>query len=325
MEPGRIGEVQNHSAYAARCNRSQRQGMATVSYLWRRFPSSLQTTLFGVEHQAPLIVAPVGVQTIMHPEAELATARAASKVGVTFCLSTAATRSIEEVAEASGSGHRWYQLYWYVIPQFRPYLPAHSYSTFLSLRPVGKEYTVSLLQRAKASGFTALVITLDTMLLGWRPHDLDTSYLPFLHGVGAQVGLSDPVFMAKHGKEPMTDVPAFPYDPKKIEELLEAGDERTTRMVEMGREWMRQTNSGTFRTWEDLKFVRANWDGPLILKGIVSLKVRRVHGDTLLHTNDDAFRMQNLPYRMVLMGSSYLTMVKKKAPLYKPTKLTISC
>lgn len=114
------------------------------------------------------------------------------------------------------------------------------------------------------------------MLLGWRPHDLDTYYLPFLHGVGAQVGLSDPVFMSHHGREPMTDVPAFPYEPKKIEELMEAGDERITKMVEMGREWMRQTNSGTFRTWEDLKFVRENWDGPLILKGILCLKVGRV-------------------------------------------------
>ena len=111
------------------------------------------------------------------------------------------------------------------------------------------------------------------MLLGWRPHDLDTSYLPFTHGIGAQVGLSDPAFMGGHRQEPMFDVPAFPYDPRKVEAAYNAGDPTTVKMVDMGREWMKQTNSGTFRSWEDLRFVRENWDGPLILKGILSIKV----------------------------------------------------
>lgn len=141
-------------------------------------------------------------------------------------------------------------------------------------RPVDKAFTLSILQRAKKNGFTALIITLDTMLLGWRPHDLQASYLPFLHGVGAQVGLSDPVFMKANDEEPILDVPEFPYDPKKIETLLQAGDEQTTRTVNAALEWVRQTNSGTFKKWEDLKYVRDNWDGPLILKGILSVKVR---------------------------------------------------
>lgn len=71
-----------------------------------------QTTLFGVKYKSPLIVAPVGVQGLMHPDAEIATSAAASKVGVTFVMSTASTRSIESVAQANGSGDRWYQLYW---------------------------------------------------------------------------------------------------------------------------------------------------------------------------------------------------------------------
>jgi lactate 2-monooxygenase len=72
----------------------------------------LQTTIFGVKLPSPMIIAPVGVQGIMHPDAELATARAARNLGVPFVMSTASTRSIEEVAEANGDGHRWYQLYW---------------------------------------------------------------------------------------------------------------------------------------------------------------------------------------------------------------------
>jgi lactate 2-monooxygenase len=74
----------------------------------------MSVTLFGEKHAAPLLLAPVGVQGIMHPDAEEATARAASNVGIGMILSTAATRSMEKVAAANGDGQRWYQLYWYV-------------------------------------------------------------------------------------------------------------------------------------------------------------------------------------------------------------------
>lgn len=75
--------------------------------------SHLQTTIFGVKYPSPLLIAPIGVQGIVHPDAELASARAAAKLGVPIVMSTAATRSIEAIAEANGSGHRWYQLYWW--------------------------------------------------------------------------------------------------------------------------------------------------------------------------------------------------------------------
>jgi isopentenyl diphosphate isomerase/L-lactate dehydrogenase-like FMN-dependent dehydrogenase len=71
-----------------------------------------QTTIFGVKHSSPLFLAPIGVQGIWHKDAELASARAAKKTGIPFIMSTASTRSIEEVAEANGDSHRWYQLYW---------------------------------------------------------------------------------------------------------------------------------------------------------------------------------------------------------------------
>jgi isopentenyl diphosphate isomerase/L-lactate dehydrogenase-like FMN-dependent dehydrogenase len=74
--------------------------------------STPQTTLFGVKLPSPIIIAPVGVQGILHKDGELATASAAASVGVPFTLSTASTRSIEAVAKANGDGHRWYQLYW---------------------------------------------------------------------------------------------------------------------------------------------------------------------------------------------------------------------
>jgi len=209
----------------------------------------LETTIFGVKYPVPVFVAPVGVQGILHADGELASARAAANVGVPYIMSTASTRSIEDVAAANGpNGHRWYQLYW----------------------PRTPELTVSLLKRAKANGFTALVITLDTMLIGWRPHDIGTAYLPFRYGVGIQVGTSDPVFMKRFGLEPHREVPAFPLEPKKVSEAA-ASDEGVARAMMLGGAWLAEVNSGVFKTWEDLKLIRDNWDGPIVLKGIQSV------------------------------------------------------
>ena len=71
-----------------------------------------QTTIFGHKLKAPMFLAPIGVQGILHPDAEIATAIAARETNVPMILSTAATRSMEEVAQVHGDGHRWYQLYW---------------------------------------------------------------------------------------------------------------------------------------------------------------------------------------------------------------------
>ncbi|KAF9525889.1 oxidoreductase [Crepidotus variabilis] len=214
---------------------------------------SLETTIFGVTHSCPVFIAPIGVQAIFTEHAECNPARAAKALNVPLILSTASSRTIEEVAEANGDSHRWYQLYW----------------------PRNNDVTVSLLSRAKKCGYSALVVTLDTMSLGWRPHDLETSYLPFKHGVGAQIGLSDPVFMAKFGKDPRIGEqfhPKWPYDPKELDyKIFKEKDAETTEAAKLGTEWLKEANSGFYRDWEDLKFVRKTWEGPLILKGIQSV------------------------------------------------------
>ncbi|KAF8580128.1 FMN-dependent alpha-hydroxy acid dehydrogenase [Ramaria rubella] len=210
----------------------------------------IETTIFGVKYPSPIILAPIGVQGILHADAELASARAAAKVGVPFTMSTASTRSIELVAQASGNGPRWYQLYW----------------------PRDNRIVLSLLNRAKSQGFTVLVVTLDTMLLGFRPHDIERVYLPFIHSVGAQVGFSDPVFMSLNQEEPTQEYPKFPYDPVHDDKLFFDGDEDMKKKVHLSSEWMKQINSGVFRTWDEIKFVRDNWEGPLVLKGIQSVE-----------------------------------------------------
>ena len=149
---------------------------------------SYSARLLGADLKVPVLLAPVGVLQIAHPDGELAVARAAAAAGVPMILSTAASTAMEDVAAANGDGQRWYQLYW----------------------PKDRAVAVSLLGRAEAAGYRVLVVTLDTRMLAWRPRDLDHAYLPFLEGVGIQNFLSDPAFQAGQltsvGDDPQTAV-----------------------------------------------------------------------------------------------------------------------
>lgn len=212
--------------------------------------------LFGAKYKSPLLVAPIGVQNIMHSDAEEATARACHNVGIPMILSSAATRTIEQVAEANADGDRWYQLYW--------------------PKPQREEITASLLNRAKNSGYKVLVVTLDTFTLGWRPSDLDTAYLPFIWGQGCQIGLSDPVFNKLFEEMQRNDTRSYG---EKLAELWTIMRRPGTfkgaakvlcnaSVLQKSKAWLDVLNSGTYREWEDLKVLKKLWDGPIVLKGI---------------------------------------------------------
>jgi lactate 2-monooxygenase len=187
---------------------------------WRIVPQMLRgatgcdltTRVLGQDLATPVLLGPVGVLNILHPEGELAVARAAAGMDVPMVLSTAASHTLEQVAEVGGP--RWYQLYW----------------------PNDRDLAISFLSRAKAAGYSALVVTLDTFTLAWRPHDLDNAYLPFLRGIGNQNYFADPVFMEKAGDEPILH-------------------------------WVSMFGNPSL-TWDDLEFLREHWDGPIALKGI---------------------------------------------------------
>jgi len=160
-------------------------------YRWRIVPRMLRDVsqrdlsveLFGSQLPAPVILGPVGVQGILHAEGEVASARAAASFGLPFALSTASSRTIEEVAQAAdtaGKSLRWFQLYWGRNP----------------------DLTASMLQRAERAGYTALVVTLDTSMLAWRERDLQHAYLPFILGQGLANYFSDPVFRALLSQPP---------------------------------------------------------------------------------------------------------------------------
>jgi len=125
------------------------------------------------------------------------------------------------------------------------------------------------------AGFTALVVTLDTMTIGWRPHDLEKAFIPFWHGYGIQVGESDPVFMRRFGKEPVLETTLqWPYQPDVLNKKIAEGDEGVKEKAFLGMEWIKECNT-SFKSWDDLKHLRQFWDGPLILKGIQHVAVRK--------------------------------------------------
>ncbi|KAF2465896.1 FMN-dependent alpha-hydroxy acid dehydrogenase [Lindgomyces ingoldianus] len=220
----------------------------------------LSVELFGTRYSSPLLVAPIGVQEIAHPDGEEATARACASVKIPMILSTAATRSIEQVAKANGDGDRWYQLYW--------------------PKPQAEELTVSLLSRAKANGFKVLVVTLDTFMIGWRPNDLDESYLPFIYGQGCQVGFSDPVFNRMYEKMRAEDTRSATEKLSEIWQILKrpgtfSGTMRVLANAATMKKAMLFTtlvSSGTYREWKHLQILRKYWDGPIVLKGIQTVE-----------------------------------------------------
>jgi isopentenyl diphosphate isomerase/L-lactate dehydrogenase-like FMN-dependent dehydrogenase len=182
----------------------------------------LRTEVLETEMPAPVLLAPIGVQTLVHPEGERASARAAGALGVPMVVSTASGTSLEEIAEANGDSPRWYQLYW----------------------PGDDELTASLVRRAEEAGYSALVVTVDNFVPGWKPRDLQHAYMPFLEGIGIAQFTSDPVFRAALEKTPEEDIGAA------VGHYI-----------------------GVFvnpnQTWERLAWLREQTSLPILLKGIL--------------------------------------------------------
>jgi lactate 2-monooxygenase len=182
----------------------------------------LSVELLGTRMPAPVMLAPIGVQTLLHDDGELASARAAAAVGLPMITSTAAATALEEIAEANGDSPRWYQLYW----------------------PNDDEIAASIVRRAEASGYSAIVLTVDNYVPGWKPRDLQQAYMPFLEGIGIAQYLSDPVFLEALEKSPDEDMGAA------VGHYLAVFVNPTL-------------------TWERLEWLRGTTSLPIVLKGIL--------------------------------------------------------
>ncbi|HEX2191367.1 MAG TPA: lactate 2-monooxygenase [Longimicrobiaceae bacterium] len=232
---------------------------------WRIVPRMLRDVsvrdtsveLFGARLPVPLLLAPIGVLEMAHPQADLAVARAAAAEGVPMIFSNQASHPMEACARAMGDAPRWFQLYW----------------------SRSDDLVASFVRRAEACGCSAIVLTLDTTMLGWRPRDLDLGYLPFLRGMGIAQYTSDPVFRASLA-EPLDAPPAEKpavnpaslaafagmvrrYPGAGLRERLRTGAPRAAvqRFI--------ATYSRPSLTWDDLGFLRDRTRLPILLKGIL--------------------------------------------------------
>lgn len=182
----------------------------------------LSVDLFGMHLPTPLLMAPVGVVGLCAQDGhgDLATARAAARTGVPMIASTLTVDPMEQVATEFGDTPGFFQLY----------------------TPTDREVAESLVHRAEAAGFKAIVVTLDTWIPGWRPRDLAASNFPQLRGHCLANYTSDPVFRSRLAKAPEDDPAATVMHWAKI--------------------------FGNPLTWDDLPWLRSITNLPLILKGI---------------------------------------------------------
>jgi isopentenyl diphosphate isomerase/L-lactate dehydrogenase-like FMN-dependent dehydrogenase len=226
LEPGPFGYIAGGAGAEGtlRANREAFERRRLVPrMLTGHTERELSVEVLGTASPFPFFLAPVGVLSIAHPEGELAAARAAAALRVPFVLSTAASHSIEEVAEAMGDAPRWFQLYWVN----------------------DREVVASLVDRAAAAGYSAIVVTLDTLVLGWRPRDLRHAYLPFREGEGIAQFTSDPVFRSR-------------LDVSPEDEPLVAAATMLSMFPNLG------------LSWDDLAWLRERVSLPLLAKGILS-------------------------------------------------------
>ncbi len=210
--------------------------------------------LFGQKLPSPFLFCPIGVLEMVNKEADVAVAKAAASLNVPFIFSSQASRPMEETAAAMGNAPRWFQLYW----------------------SKSKDLVASFVTRAERSGCSAIVVTLDTTVLGWRPRDLDLAYLPFLEGKGIAQYTSDPVF------QKLMDVPE-PQSERNIswQSLMSLREMvknypggsffsklKSGRPVKAVQKFI-STYSNPALKWDDLKFLRERTKLPVLLKGIL--------------------------------------------------------
>src|ERR671915_1835788 len=232
---------------------------------WRIVPRMLRDVserdtsveLFGRRLPSPFLLAPIGVLELADDEADVAVARAAGPEGVPMVFSNQASKPMEEVAATLGDAPRWFQLYW----------------------SSSDELVESLVHRAEACGCDAIVVTLDTMILGWRPLDLDPAFLPFLRGKGIAQYTSDPVFRrlmteessdGSDGPQPKPTLSAL----RTLVQLTRAYPDRFVATLASGRgraavRRFTEIYSRPSLTWEELPFLRERTKLPILLKGVL--------------------------------------------------------
>jgi lactate 2-monooxygenase len=214
--------------------------------------------LFGRRLAFPLLLAPIGALDLVCRGADRLVARAAGELGVPMIFSNQAGLSMEACAAAMGSGPRWMQIYW----------------------SRSDELVLSFVRRAEGCGCEAIVLTVDTTLLGWRSRDLSMGYLPFLRGLGIAQYVSDPVFrelLQKGGGKPAAGTTKPGVTLTTIANLLEGKRNHPGGFWKnlFSREPLEAVRlfisiySNPALSWEKLVWLRGQTKLPILIKGIL--------------------------------------------------------
>lgn len=218
--------------------------------------SDLSIELFQNKLNTPILLSPIGVLKEAHKNADIAVASASNRLKVPMIVSNQASYSIEEISKKVTNCPLWFQLYW----------------------SKSKDLVLSFVDRAEKSGCQAIVVTLDTTMLGWRPRDLEFAYLPFLQGKGIAQYTSDPVFLK------LLDI----YKEEKSISKKRISFSLFQSMYQIAKNFPGNTIGNLFSdkplkavkqfidiysnpglTWEDLRFLKTNTSLPILLKGII--------------------------------------------------------
>jgi lactate 2-monooxygenase len=214
---------------------------------------NLEVDLFGRTLPAPILLAPIGVLEMAHRDADLAVARAAAAERVPMIFSSQGSRPLEECASAMGDAPRWFQIY----------------------MSTSNDLVRSFVSRAERAGCEALVLTLDTTMLGWRLRDLDLGSLPFLAGKGIAQYVADPVFQRLVDEAPPpARGPLTPAAVRALWRLARAypGSTLTNLRSPRPRQAVRTFMDVFARpslNWHDLALLRDATNLPILLKGIL--------------------------------------------------------
>lgn len=207
----------------------------------------ISTSLLGREIAYPLVLAPTGFTRIADPEGELAVARAARRAGVPYALSTLGTRSIEEVAEV-GSDRLWFQVYTWR----------------------DRDLVADLVKRAANSGYEALCLTVDAAVLGRRERDVRRGFtLP------PKIGISTLLDGIIHPGWSWSFLTSEPIIFANVAGNMSVGD--GTDAISLA-EYV-GTQFDPALSWEELDWLREQWSGPIVVKGIQSVEDARIAVD----------------------------------------------
>lgn len=227
----------------------------------------LSTTIFGSPSRLPLILGPTGFSRLSHHEGELAVARAAAAAGVPYSLATFSSFSIEEVAEVRRSAAQWYQLY------------------VLADRGLTRE----MIERAAAAGYGTLVLTIDTPVSGDRRRDVR-------NGFSIPPRLT-PATLIKMARNPSWGVNLLTSEPLRLASFPESSaDDMWARLKSM---------SDPSFSFAEISWVRSLWDGPLVVKGVLSVEAAThavdLGADGVVLSNHGGRQLDRVPVPLELL------------------------